>query len=314
MVLHVHGTSMYIVHEMGIDESWNCYGFPSIVDLFVLLKEGCSYREGRGCIFTEEIHKHLFVLGYSYPVMQEVAAWPIFVHPVQNFSVVRFDPSTVKGSFDAAVLSSRETEHSEQQSFLFDSHRQSQPPPSPGPLRQQAQSASKSDAGAEWRHTNGRSGVIEDTKDVCEADNLSIPGKVSNGHDGDAISGNANGVHPVQPVVGNEGREYCDDVPAVKAEALPVGHENGTVASSPAAGDPAITRDFSPPPLRPGDGAEFHGLTSANAPVRQRTVVVKLERLSLASSVHPQFTAHNVEVRLLWCEGKSRERFRRMFC
>ncbi|CAM9684903.1 unnamed protein product, partial [Sphacelaria rigidula] len=50
-----------------------------------------------------------------------------------------------------------------------------------------------------------------------------------------------------------------------------------------------------PPPLRPGDAAEFHGLTSANAPVRQRTVAVKLERLSLASSSHPQFTAHSVE-------------------
>lgn len=53
---------------------------------------------------------------------------------------------------------------------------------------------------------------------------------------------------------------------------------------------------MSPPPLRPGDAAEFHGLTSANAPVKQRTVVVKLERLTLASSAHPQYTAHSVEV------------------
>ena len=108
-----------------------------------------------------------------------MAAWPIFVHPVQNFSVVQFDPSTVKGPFTAASLSWRELE------------------------------------------------------DEDEDDNGGVTGATS------LLS--------------------------------------------------------SPPPLRPGDVAEFHGLTSANAPVRQRTVVVKLERLSLASSSHPQYTAHSVE-------------------
>lgn len=110
-----------------------------------------------------------------------MAAWPIFVHPVQNFSVVQFDPSTVKAPFTAAALS--------------------------------------------WREMDD---------------------EVSYEYDG----------------VGGARGDYF----------------------------------MSPPPLRPGDTAEFHGLTSANAPVKQRTVVVKLERLSLASSAHPQYTAHSVEV------------------
>ncbi|CAN0584555.1 unnamed protein product, partial [Laminaria digitata] len=54
--------------------------------------------------------------------------------------------------------------------------------------------------------------------------------------------------------------------------------------------------DLSPPPLRPGDAADFHGLTTTNTPVRQRTVVVKLERLLLKSCDSPQFTPHSVEV------------------
>lgn len=115
------------------------------------------------------------------PRVQEVAAWPIFVHPVQNFSVVQFDPSTVKAPFTAAALS--------------------------------------------WREMD------------------------------DEVS------HEYHCVGGGRG-DFC----------------------------------MSPPPLRPGDAAEFHGLTSANAPVKQRTVVVKLERLTLASSAHPQYTAHSVEV------------------
>lgn len=175
-----------------------------------------------------------------------MAASPIFVHPVQNFSVVRFDPSTVKGAFNAAVLSLREIEADETESWC------SPPPPQ------------------QHRFPNESGG----TKGGDDARSSPEEGDVVRG--GDSGGGGTT-------LAGQEGSLSVN--PAESDGPLSLSLDCG-----------GLDDVASPPPLRPGDAAEFHGLTSANAPVRQRTVVVKLERLSLTSSVHPQFTAHSVEV------------------
>lgn len=233
--------------------------------------------------------------------MQEVAACPIFVHPVQNFSVVRFDPSTVKGSFEAAVLASRETEDSETQDCELPGPR---PPSLPAPPPPKSESEWVS--GAERNALRKTGGEVGNPGEIRESGNVHDVNSPSNGSEiprpsssvevfsaNSRFDGNCKGM-PSTDHIDRPGREDRKADELINASST--GFANAD-AVCPSRGDAPYLRDLSPPPLHPGDKAEFHGLTSANAPVRQRTVAVKLERLSLISSAHPQFTAHSVEVR-----------------
>lgn len=305
--------------------------------------------------------------------LQEVPGWPIFVHPVQNFSVVRFDPSTVKGNFDDAVLSSRDTEQDETEFQTVT--------PSGRPLPPYAATGARAGEGPEAGSVDalpfGSRCVTSESPEPADvaigSDKDSIHSSKNNQQvlllssrddDGGQFSsaveaggvagsgerkggGAANGVLSSAPVViaslsssddsdANKGvfvratkdasddfatlgtTTGCSDGKVDMGVGVGVGNTSATTAvrSWPTSAvkeeenSGATVYDHgnssedvllsSCPPLRPGDAAEFHGLTSANAPVRQRTVVVKLERISLASSVHPQFTAHSVEVRLFF--------------
>ncbi|CAM9895798.1 unnamed protein product [Ectocarpus sp. 12 AP-2014] len=243
---------------------------------------------------------------------EEVAAHPIFSHPTQNFGVVQFDPSLVSGSFTAAVLSSRETEHEDEDT--------------------------DQDLEEECSDVEGGDDDVESGDDYCSDDSGKncVGGNAERGDDengGENESGGSGGNSC------DGGKVAADETPAADTTAATADGDSkdkeereaptaGTAATPPprpqldgsnssscckqsstststatvagggggGGGGGSSDAADTPPPLRPGDTAEFYGLTAGNAPVRQRAAVVKLERLSLASSAHPQFTAHTVEV------------------
>ena len=242
-----------------------------------------------------------------------MVAHPIFSHPIQNFSVVQFDPSLVKGSYSAAVLSSKETEHDEE-----------------GEEDDQEEDTEDEGTGADSDTDSSGSEEEEEEEEEKEEG-----GGDAEAEDGGCVVG---GSETTKPAAGEEGEKTREGEEGKATEAEHDPPEGSAMPSSPpppppppptttvatqvansdGVGEDSIrqppsnvpgdagkgrSRDDSdhdsPPPLRPGDTAEFYGLTAANAPVRQRAAVVKLERISLPTSAHPQFTAHSVEVRTL---------------
>lgn len=237
---------------------------------------------------------------------QEVAARPIFSHPTQNFGVVQFDPSLVSGSFTAAVLSSRETEHEDQDQ---DSEECSDVEGGDD-VESDDNCAAAEDYGKNCVGGNADRG--DAAANVGKNENESGSGVGGNGCDGGKVTADKTAADG-----DSKGKEE-HEAPTAGATATPtptpqLDNSNSssscckqnstttttTTTTATVAGSGSDAAD-SPPPLRPGDTAEFYGLTAANAPVRQRAAVVKLERLSLASSAHPQFTAHTVEVTFFW--------------
>ncbi|CBN75278.1 conserved unknown protein [Ectocarpus siliculosus] len=166
---------------------------------------------------------------------EEVAARPIFSHPTQNFGVVKFDPSLVSGSFTAALLSSRETEHEDKDK--------------------------DQDLEEECSDVDGGDDDVESDDNCSDDSGKNCAG--GNAERGDDENGGEN-------ESGGSGINSCD---------------GGKVAAdkTAAADTTAATAD--------GDSKDKE---EREAPTR--AAVVKLERLSLASSAHPQFTAHTVEV------------------
>lgn len=240
------------------------------------------------------------------PSLQEVAAWPIFVHPIHNFSVVRFDPSRVKGNFDAAVLASRESEDDDQldQQQIFQEPRQ---PRRPAPSRASQQQAPSTGGEPGPETGQGAGGGRGGRRPEGSGNGFpeAATSRVRHAPQDREASSSRTASSAVEAADNDDMEDdlVVDDDEAIEADAATAAdYANGVVDAS-SEGKPGTTRDLSPPPLRPGDAAEFHGLTSANAPVRQRTVVVKLERLALASSSHPQFTAHSVEVSAMSAPG-----------
>ena len=194
-----------------------------------------------------------------------MTARAIFVHPIHNFSVVQFDPSTVKGVFTAAVLSSRETEAGD------------------------CEHGSNSSSSSSSSSSNGNGNTSAAERAVATAAVVTAPVATVNEGDGTEV-----------PENGFSTLAQADGATVQGNSPSSLSREDGTGAQANASGSPVAQggpEDLSPSPLRPGDAAEFHGLTTTGAPVKQRTVVVKLERLLLQTSHSPQFTPHSVEVR-----------------
>ncbi|CAM9570812.1 unnamed protein product, partial [Scytosiphon promiscuus] len=289
---------------------------------------------------------------------EEVAAWPIFSHPTQNFGVVQFDPSSVRGSFTAAALSSRETEHDDdddenddESDGGFDGETGGDEEGGDGGVGGgRAESSGKDSASVAVDRCAESNGAVDNGRivnapsGVNEKGTLEESGSASNGDktlsdavtvakgtaDEDGAGGEEDdgGKRRMAPPEGTVVPPQQPEPETTLGQAESGVGINGSIitgaststsssqtrptAATPASSatrdvreatrgtaggdDDESTFDDSPPPLRPGDMAEFYGLTAANAPVHQRAAVVKLERLSLASSSHPQFTAHSVEV------------------
>lgn len=267
--------------------------------------------------------------------MQEVAARPIFSHPTQNFSVVQFDPSLVRGSFTAAVLSSRETEYEDDDGDGGSGGGVGKTGDTGGGVdSNNTESVIKNDGGGGGDDDCGGGGVVHSDASTATAagtaaasvTTASVTTAIDTDSDTETNTVGSNGNYTRKEGGEEEEKEEEERAPLVDA-AIPASspsppppretpqlanrdscHRGNTPAFPVAAaarknivgkdarlGEKNSDRD-SPPPLRPGDMAEFYGLTAANAPVRQRAAVVKLERISLATSAHPQYTAHSVEV------------------
>lgn len=243
---------------------------------------------------------------------QEVAARPVFSHPTQNFGVVQFDPSLVSGSFTAAVLSSRETEHGDEDKDKD--------------LEEECSDVEGGDDNVEsddnCADDNGKNcvgGNAEPGDDENGGENES-GGSGGNSCDGGKVTADKTAAADATAATadGDSKDKEEREAPTAGTTAIPpptpqlddsnsssccCKQSSTTTSTATVAGGGGGGSDVAdtPPPLRPGDTAEFYGLTAANAPVRQRAAVVKLERLSLASSAHPQFTAHTVEViKIFW--------------
>ncbi|CAM9908934.1 unnamed protein product, partial [Ectocarpus sp. 8 AP-2014] len=232
---------------------------------------------------------------------EEVAARPIFSHPTQNFGVVQFDPSLVSGSFTAAVLSSRETEHEDED-------------------KDQDLEEECSDVDGGDDDVESDDNCSDDSDKNCVGGNAErgddenggedeSGGSGGNSCDGGKVAANKTAAADTTATTADgdsKGKEEREAPTAGTTAAPPPTPQldnsssccklNSTTTTATVTADGGSDTADTPPPLRPGDTAEFYGLTAANAPVRQRAAVVKLERLSLASSAHPQFTAHTVEV------------------
>ncbi|CAM9683498.1 unnamed protein product, partial [Ectocarpus sp. 13 AM-2016] len=237
---------------------------------------------------------------------EEVAAHPIFSHPTQNFGVVQFDPSLVSGSFTAAVLSSRETEHEDEDKDQ-DLERECSDleggaddvesgddncaddsgkncvggNAEPG----DAENGGENESGGSGGNSCDGGEVAADETAAADATAATADGDRKDKEEREAPTAGTAAILPPTPQLDDNNSSSCCKQSSTTTSTATVGGGDG-------GSDAADT----PPPLRPGDTAEFYGLTAGNAPVRQRAAVVKLERLSLASSAHPQFTAHTVEV------------------
>ncbi|CAM9666126.1 unnamed protein product [Ectocarpus fasciculatus] len=230
---------------------------------------------------------------------EEVAARPVFSHPTQNFGVVQFDPSLVSGSFTAAVLSSRETEHEDQDQDLeecsddveidgYCADGNGEKSVGGNAERGDAENGGENESGGV-----GGGGVSSCDGGKVTADKTAAADATAPTADGDSKGKEEREAPTAGTTTTPPPTAQLDSVNS--SSSCKQGSTTTTTASVAGGGGGKDAAD-APPPLRPGDTAEFYGLTAANAPVRQRAAVVKLERLSLASSAHPQFTAHTVEV------------------
>ncbi|CAB1118589.1 unnamed protein product [Ectocarpus sp. CCAP 1310/34] len=230
---------------------------------------------------------------------EEVAARPIFSHPTQNFGVVQFDPSLISGSFTAAVLSSRETEHEDEDKDQdlqeedsdveggddnVDSDDNGKNCVGGNAEPGDAEDGGENESGGSGGNSCDGGKVTADKTAAADATAATADGDSKDKEEREAPTAGTTATPPPTAQLDSSNSSSCRKQSSAITSTAAVAGGGGSDAAD------------TPPPLRPGDMAEFYGLTAANAPVRQRAAVVKLERLSLASSAHPQFTAHTVEV------------------